>query len=221
MTEVVANSTHGIDLHTGAINRTNLPQIRANLTDEETTRLAKAFGVPVIINANLRDGSLREAVAEHGIPMLVYEAGEALRFDEIPIRAGLKGIVNVMRSLGMLPASRTRRKAAPEPFVARSSAWVRAPASGLFRSVCALGSRVKRGEVLGLIDDPFSGQDLTVNAVTSGIVIGRSEIPLVYEGEALFHIARFEDVREVANQVESFHIEHAPLDDDGSEPPIV
>ena len=126
-----------------------------------------------------------------------------------------------MRSLSMLPASRSRHKSVPEPFVARSSAWVRAPASGLFRSVCALGSRVKRGDILGLIDDPFSGQECEVAAVTGGIIIGRSEIPLVHEGEALFHIARFEDVKEVANQVESFQIEHAPFDEDVDEPPIV
>ncbi len=96
MTQIVSQSTHGIDLHTGAIHRDNLPQIRANLDDEETDRLAKAFNAPVIISSNLRDGSLREAAAEYGIPMLLYEAGEALRFNEVAIRAGVKGIINVM-----------------------------------------------------------------------------------------------------------------------------
>ena len=108
MTELVSQSTHGIDLHTGAIHRSILPQIRANLDDEETNRLARAFNVPVIISSNLRDGSLREAAATHGIPMLLYEAGEALRFDEVSIRAGVKGIINVMRELEMLPPSRSQ-----------------------------------------------------------------------------------------------------------------
>lgn len=89
--EIVRHCTHGIDLHTGAIHRTNLPQIRANLDDPETERLARAFGVPVLINATVRDGSLREAAAELGIPMLLYEAGEGLRFDEVCIRAGQLG----------------------------------------------------------------------------------------------------------------------------------
>jgi predicted deacylase len=148
-----------------------------------------------------------------------------LRFNEVAIRAGVKGVISVMRSLGMLPASRSRRKERPEPFVARSSTWVRASASGLFRRVCSLGSRVKRGAVLGLIDDPFTGDETVVTAVASGIVIGCSEIPLVHEGEALFHIARFEYVREVAGQIESFQTEHAPdemLETIGQdEPPIV
>jgi predicted deacylase len=122
--------------------------------------------------------------------MLLYEAGEALRFNEVAIRAGVKGVISVMRSMGMLPASRSRRKSRPEPFVARSSTWVRASASGLFRRVCSLGSRVKRGEVLGLIDDPFGGGESEVTATASGIVIGCSEIPLVHEGEALLHALR-------------------------------
>ncbi len=225
MTEIVRKCSHGIDLHTGAIHRSNLPQIRANLDDPETARLAEAFGVPVILNANIRDGSLREAAAEQGIPMLLYEAGEALRFDEVSIRAGVEGIIRVMRCLDMLPKTRARRQTKHDPFVARSSTWVRAPASGLFRKVSGLGSRVKREEVLGLVDDPFSGEEVEVIATASGIIIGCSEIPLVHEGEALFHIARFGDIKQVAGLLESFQIEHTPEEIQGNgeheEPPIV
>ena len=226
MQEIVGKCTHGIDLHTAAIHRNNLPQIRANLDDEETARLAKAFGVPVLINAMLRDGSLREAAAACGIPMLLYEAGEALRFNEIAIRAGVYGILNVMRTMQMLPAVKSRKRAHAEPFVARSSTWVRASASGLFRKVSSLGSRVKKGEVIGLIDAPFTGQETEVTAAASGIIIGCAELPLVNEGEALFHIARFEDVREVAQHVESMQSLHDPDENSPSvlihsEPPIV
>ena len=225
MTEIVTNCSYGIDLHTGAIHRSNLPQIRANLDDPEAKRLAKAFGVPVLINSNIRDGSLRGAATEQGIPMLLYEAGEALRFDEVSIRAGVKGIINVMRSLEMLPPSRARQRKQHEPFIARSSSWVRAPASGLFRKVCGLGSRVKLGDTLGLIDDVLGGEESEVVASFGGIVIGCAEIPLIHEGEALFHIARFEDTKEVAGHVESFQDEHAPddlqLNTEQEEPPIV
>ena len=111
-----------------------------------------------------------------------------------------------------------------EPFVARSSTWMRANASGLFRKVCSLGSRVKRGDVIGLIDDPFGGEEFEVISTVSGIVIGCAEIPLVHEGEALFHIARFEDIRQVAGHVESFQSLHAIEDESPAtdhEPPIV
>ena len=91
--EIVDKCHYGIDLHTAAVHRQNLPQIRANLDDPETARIAHAFHVPVLLNSNIRDGSLRQVAADRGIPILLYEAGEALRFDEHSIRAGVKGIV--------------------------------------------------------------------------------------------------------------------------------
>ncbi len=225
MSEIVDNCTHGIDLHTGAIHRNNLPQIRANLDDPETAHLAHSFGVPVLINSNLRDGSLREAASTNGIPMLLYEAGEALRYNELSIRAGVKGIIQVMRELGMLPPSRSKKHASYEPFIARSSTWIRAPESGLLRKITSNGCRVKRGDVLGLINDPNDSEEVEVIASVSGIIIGCTEIPLVYEGEALFHIARFEDINEVAGNVEIFQNELSPHESDinqssREEPPI-
>lgn len=204
--EVVQQCDYGIDLHTGAIHRSNLPQIRANLDDPETKELAEAFSVPVLLNANLRDGSLRQSAAEYGVKVLLYEAGEALRFDELSIRAGVRGILSVMRKLAMLTPSKmhTRRH---EPFIARSSSWERASDSGIFRSVTALGGRVKKGDLLGVISDPsnlFDPTEYPVTAQYSGLVIGCSNIPLVNEGDALFHIARFEDIKDAAASVESF-----------------
>jgi predicted deacylase len=221
MNEIVTHCTHGIDLHTGALHRGNLPQLRGDLDDEETLRLARLFGVPVLINAVIRDGSLRAATAARGIPMLLYEAGEALRFDEVSIRAGVQGILNVMRGLGMLPPGRGRKRPSREPFVARSSSWVRAPASGIFRGAVSLGAHVKNDELLGTIAEPVGDTESEVRASHGGIVIGRSNLPLVLEGEALFHIASFEDLREVAEQVEAFQSTHEEAIESGGEPSIV
>ena len=210
MQEIVSQSTHGIDLHTGAIHRDNLPQIRANLDDEETDKLARAFDVPVIISSNLRDGSLRESAGTYGIPMLLYEAGEALRFNEVSIRAGVKGIINVMRTLEMLPPTRSKSKKHIEPVVARSSSWVRAPDSGILRTMVALGSRVKKNTLLGMVADPFGDAETSISSTCSGIVIGRTNLPLVNEGDALFHVARFEHVDDAADKLEEFNEEHEP-----------
>lgn len=209
MTEIVVKCTHGIDLHTGAIHRSNLPQIRANLDDAETLSLAKSFHVPVLLNSNLRDGSLRESAAARDIPMLLYEAGEALRFNEVSIRAGLNGILEVMRHLQML-AVRKNQKHTAEPFVARSSQWIRAPGSGIFRAAKSLGEKVKRNDVLGAINDPVATLETPVISPCHGLIIGRSEIPLVHEGEAIYHIAQFEDNRQVAEQVELFQDNISP-----------
>jgi len=206
--EIVSKCDYGIDLHTGALHRSNLPQIRANLDDEETKNLAQAFTVPVLLNSNLRDGSLRQVADERGVKVLLYEAGEALRFDELSIRAGVRGILSVMRFLNMLPSRQTAKPKFHEPFVARASSWERAPESGLLRVMSPLGARVKKGDLLGVISDPsdlFDPAEFEVRAQNSGLVIGKSNIPLVNEGDALFHIARFDaDIKQAAASVEAF-----------------
>jgi predicted deacylase len=200
--EIVSKAEYGIDLHTGAINRSNLPQIRANLGDERNLELAKAFGAPVIINSAIRDGSLRECAAERGLPMLVYEAGEALRFDDLSIRAGLRGVFNVMRLIGMLPKARSRKPIVP--VVADSTSWVRAPASGVLSHKAELGSSVREGERLAVIGDPLGDAEESVVAPFDGIVIGRSNLPLAHEGDALFNLAAFKSVSHAEGKIEKF-----------------
>ena len=206
MHEIVDKADYGIDLHTGAINRANLPQIRGNLDDEATMQLAKAFGAPVIVNANVRDGSLRQCAADQGMPMLIYEAGEALRFDELSIRAGLRGTLNAMRHIGMLPLSRKIRPASP--VVADSTSWVRAPESGIVIPKVELGSRVTTGQALAIIGDPVSSKEVQVEAPFDGIIIGQSKLPLAHEGDALFNVAAFKSVSRAENRVEEFAAVH-------------
>lgn len=201
LNEIVSKCDFGIDLHTGAMHRSNLPQVRANLEDPETLELAKAFGVPVLLNANLRDGSLREAANELGIKILLYEAGEALRFDELSIRAGYRGIINVMRHLNML--AKGKLKAPKEqPFVAKDSGWVRATGSGFVSHSSKLGDRVDKGDVLAEIKDPFGEVFEQVCANQKAIIIGKQNIPLVQEGEAMYHLAYFNRLDDVVENLE-------------------
>ncbi|MFP4130330.1 MAG: succinylglutamate desuccinylase/aspartoacylase family protein [Halorhodospira sp.] len=187
--QILDRASHAIDLHTGTAHRANLPQLRANLDDPQALAMARAFCAPVIINSDLRDGSLRHAADERGIPVLLYEGGEALRFDEHCIRLGVRGIVGAMRGLGMLP--RVKRKYAPQqPVQVERTRWVRAESSGILRTTVQLGQRVREGERLGLISDPFGDGEAEAPAAFDGIVIGRTNLPLVHEGDALFHVAR-------------------------------
>lgn len=190
--EVVEKCSHGIDLHTGSNHRVNLPQIRACLDNEETRRLALAFGAPVILDAELRDGSLRQAASERGMPMLLYEAGEALRYDENVIRVGLRGVSAVMRAIGMLPPTK-RTSAENRPVIAESSTWVRASISGVLHGAVPAGTSVDKGQNLGTISDPFGQEEAGVPSPVRGVVIGRLKLPLVYQGDALFHIACLDD----------------------------
>ena len=206
LSEIVAKATHGIDLHTGAVHRPNYPQVRVSFDDPEALRMAEAFGVPLVINAGFRDGSLRLAAAEQKVPVIVYEAGEALRFDEAAIRAGVKGVVQVMRGLGMLKGGKSRNRG-PDPVLARSSSWVRAPISGILRAGVALGARVEAGEWLGVVSDPFGESDVEVHARDGGVIIGRTNLPVVHEGDALFHIVRVEGSQANAEALDAFEPE--------------
>lgn len=200
--QVVSKADAGIDLHTGAINRANLPQIRGQMSDDRTRELAEAFGAPLILDAAVRKGSLRECAVKRGFPILVYEAGEALRFNDVAIRAGLRGVLNVMRHLGMLPASKTSKVITP--VMANSTRWVRAPISGLVSHKAELGARVVKGEQLAVVGDPLGEAQEKVLAPFDGIVIGRNNLPLAHEGEALFNIGAFKSVARAETKVEQF-----------------
>ena len=203
MTEVVARGTHGIDLHTGAVHRENFPQIRCNLADPTVRDMALNFGVPVVLNAAMRPGSLRQAAIAENVPFLVYEAGEALRFDEVAIRAGVKGILRVMGHLGMIQ-QRRRDEAPTDPVISRSSVWVRASEGGILRARAKLGARVTEGSLLGVIASPFGDHESRIECPAEGILIGRNNLPNVNEGDGIFNIARVDDPDAAQEAVDIF-----------------
>lgn len=215
LNEVVLRANFGIDLHTAAIHRTNLAQIRYSAPSDELKRLAKAFGAPVVIEADFREGTMRETAKKYGIEVLLYEAGEALRFDEFSIRIGVRGILSVMRELGMLP----RRAVAPvrrAPIFSRSSYWMRAKAGGIFRAHKTTGDLVEQGEVVGYLSDPFGEVDVEVQVPHAGLVIGRTNLPVINQGDALFHIARVQNLPSAEGQLGAIEdeIEAHPLFDE-------
>ncbi|WP_070970761.1 succinylglutamate desuccinylase/aspartoacylase family protein [Vibrio sonorensis] len=191
-----------LDLHTGAIHRTNLPQIRADLSNETTLNIANAFGTPVVIDAPLRDGSLRSEAERLGIPVLTYEAGEALRFEPICIQAGVMGVKRVMQSLAML---RSDRKRVPIPIIAKSTKWLRAESDGILRTLVTLGEKVEKDQIIAFISSPLGHGETELRAPKAGIVVGQQTLPLVNEGDAVFHLAFFsQDENEVETQVGEF-----------------
>jgi predicted deacylase len=187
--EVVCRAQYGIDLHTAALHRSNLPQVRLAPGDEELMRLAEAFAPPVILISKLREGSLRQCAEEKGIKVLLYESGEALRFDEAAIAAGVAGVLRVMKAVGMLsdaPLVSPHHK----PVQSNSSTWVRAPEGGILHSVRQVGDKVGLREPIGIITDPMGTVTVPVFAEDDGIIIGRTNLPIVNRGDALFHLAR-------------------------------
>ena len=216
MSSIIDQCTHGIDLHTGAAGRDNLPQIRvAPDAADETHRMAEAFAPPVILHTSAADGTLRHAI--HNKPMILYEAGEALRFSDASIKLGVNGIVRVLRSLSMLTPTRTQERAQEmakseqrkvvkrrAPVVVTDSTWIRAPQSGIMRARVKLGDVVKPQQTLGIVADPFGEHEELLVAKEAAIVVGMSNLPLVHEGEALFHLARAHAPGVAAQTVDAF-----------------
>jgi uncharacterized protein len=196
--EVVKRSQYGIDLHTAALHRTNLPQIRISPGDDELSRMAEAFAPPVILTSKLRDGSLRQCAIDEGVRVLLYEGGEALRFDEAVIEAGVKGCLRVMKAIGMIAEA----PAVPAHFAithSSSSTWVRAPEGGILHSVRRVGDRVGINEPIAVISDPLGTVMVPVLTEEDGIIIGRTNLPIVNRGDALFHVARMKTKGRMAN----------------------
>ena len=203
--EIVSQCDLGIDLHTASIHKDNLPQIRTNINNEYTLRLARSFEAPVVLHSELRDGSLRAEAQEKGIPILLYEAGEALRLDEKSIKIGVKGIVNVLRANEMLPPSRRKKSIQIKTVLTKSSKWIRAQESGMIQTVKKLGDVVTEGEVIARIHSLFDDQEYELTTPFDGIIIGKTQIPLIHEGDAAFHIAALNDLKIAEERMEPFH----------------
>lgn len=210
LNEVVKRADLGIDLHSAAIHRTNYPQVRITPDDPEMEELARVFGAPVIMKSPLREGSLRRAAKDIGKPVLLFEAGEGLRFDEFCIRAGVAGVLRILRHKGMI-AKRGVSKPKASPQFCPSSKWVRAPMGGLLRIFKDDGALVRQGDQLAVVSDPFGEAETEILAPFSGIIVGRAVMPIVNEGDAVFHIGRVQSVLKAEGAVEDLE---AQLEDD-------
>ena len=188
MEEVVARCSWGIDYHCGSDDRDNLPQVRCDLSDDETRALALAFAAPVTIEGKPPDGSLRKAALAAGARVLLYEGGEARRFTESAIRAGVAGTRRVLGALGITPAP-DEEEGPPETVEATSTQWLRAGRSGICRMEVELGQRVERGDRIAVVRDVLGRESRPVQAREAGVVIGRRIHPMIYKGEAVAHVA--------------------------------
>ena len=187
--EVVSKCSHGIDFHTGALHRTNLPHVRAALDNPEARSLAEAFGAPLMYESPRIKGSLRAEAFRRGMPMLVFEGGEPLDFTESVIEVGVAGTLRVLATLGMID-----RDAAPpvrrRSLEAISTRWLRAGRSGILHLEAALGETIREGDVLAWINDPFSGRRRSIFAPFDGVVFALTTTPLVYQGDAILRLAQ-------------------------------
>jgi uncharacterized protein len=185
--EVIVGCDVGVDLHTAANHRTNVPQVRVHTGDETARSLAVTFGAPFVLDAKLRPGSLREIAFDRGVPVLTYEGGGPLRFDDDAIEVATTGTLRVLARLGMIDDAPPPSHAAP--MVLHASRWLRAERGGLLELHVAPGDRVEAGQPLWSTVGPLGQERNTQEAEEEGYVIGATTLPLVAPGQALLHVA--------------------------------
>jgi uncharacterized protein len=185
--EVIIGSDVGIDLHTAANQRTNAPQIRIATQDEYSLNLARTFGAPFVLDAKLRPGSLREAAAARDVPVLTYEAGGPLRFDDDAINTGVRGVLRVLRYLGATDDGPSPAHEAP--MILHESRWLRAQRGGILELHVSSGDHLRPGQPLWSTSSPLGAERSSVEAEEEGHVIGATTLPLVQPGQAVLHVA--------------------------------
>ena len=178
----------GIDFHTGASGRTNYPQIRCKLSDNQNLKLAMMFGAPYILNSPFRDKSLRKEAANQGKTILVFEGGEAARFDRNSINIGVEGTLRILGAYGMV-SEKYFSLNPNESIILQNSTWIRAKVAGLFQHKKQCGDKVSKKEVIGYITDPFGEKESKIVSTIDGFIIGMNNTPLVNKGDAIVNIA--------------------------------
>lgn len=200
--EIVSRASLGIDIHTAAVHRYNLPQIRIASGNKRLVEMAMAFGAPVIIESPLREGSLRALANENGVEMLLMETGEALRFDRLSIETGFSGVLRVLVHLDMIETDDSLREAGI-PARSNKTQWVRAPRGGVTHRVRKSGDAVRKGDLLAAVAGIFGEEPQELVSPIDGIIIGHATLPVVHQGDALFHIASVAHPEKVGARIES------------------
>lgn len=214
-TEIIGHCSLGIDIHSAALHRYNLPQIRIASGNPGLKELALEFGAPVVIESDLRPGSLRALAREAGVDMLLMEAGEALRFDEFSVRTGLNGVLRVLRKLDIIQTRRLGKRGA-EPAQATKTAWLRSTRGGICRLLTPSGTKVHKGDLVATVSDIFGDEEEEIRSPVDGIVIGHSNLPVVNQGDALLHIAQVQVFDTAGERIEKIEdaLHNEPLLDE-------
>ncbi|MDP4708485.1 MAG: succinylglutamate desuccinylase/aspartoacylase family protein [Rickettsiaceae bacterium] len=201
--EILKKANYCIELQTGGMNHNILPQVYCNFDNPQTKELAKVFQSPVVTNVSLVGNHLRQTTEDLQVPLLVYEAGEAMRFDENAIGLGVDGIKNVMCAINMLSKEHTTEVM---PIFSREEDWIVSHKGGILHTTVSLGQVIEKNTVLGTISDPF-GSDIieSIKSVQKGVIVGINTSPLIHEGLPIFKIASFVDNEKAENVIEEWN----------------
>lgn len=183
--DVISHCNALIDIHTGSFHRTNLPQLRADLSNPAVSKLSQLFDNFVVLHSLGTVGTLRRAAVEAGIPTVTLEAGEPLYLQPEEVAQGVRGVLAALHGFGLMGKS---SKVASEQKVFYESVWLRADQGGVLFSEVRVGDAVKEGDILGSVTDPITNRSSVVRASASGTIIGMALNQMVMPGFAAYHL---------------------------------
>lgn len=187
--EIIPNVDYCVDFHAGGASRFNAPQIRIVPGNEELKSLADVFNAPFTLYSKNIAGSFRNSCTKLGVKMLLFEGGKSLDINHDITHEGVQGVKRFLQYFDMLtPRKKPVDAAAPTLYIDKST-WIRARHSGLFQHKAQAGQFVQKGEVIACITDPFGKFEQKVKAPNSGYIINANDAPIVYQGDAIFHIS--------------------------------
>lgn len=183
--DVISHCDALIDIHTGSFHRTNLPQLRADLSNANVARLSQLFDNFVVLHSLGAEGTLRRAAVEAGIPAVTLEAGEPLYLQPEEVAQGVRGVLSALHGFGLMGDA---NKVASEQQVFYESAWLRADQGGVLFSEVKIGDTVEKGDILGSVTDPITNRSTLIRSSANGTIIGMALNQMVMPGFAAYHL---------------------------------
>jgi predicted deacylase len=174
-----------IDLHSGAVGRFNVPQIRCDMEIDGMAELVDEISIPLVIHSTLRDGSLREAINNLKKPCIVFEGGEGLRIDETIKKYGVNLVKSTLCHLGMIT---TKKPFIKDKVIIKKTRWLRAAEGGILLNKAKQGKIVQKGDVVGELRQITGDLINKITMKDDGVILGMSKSSLVMAGDALYNI---------------------------------
>lgn len=187
--EIMPIVDFAVDFHAGGASRFNAPQIRIAPNNSELKKLADVFDAPYTLYSKNIAGSFRNSSEKLNVKMLLFEGGKSLDINNQVAIEGVNGVKRLLLHLDMLDKNHIAETQKNKTIYIEKSGWIRAKCSGLFHDSNLIGSFVEKGTVLGKITDPFGKFEQKVKAPNNGYVINANHSPIVYEGDAIYHMS--------------------------------
>ena len=187
--DIIPHVDYAIDFHAGGASRFNAPQIRIVPENPELKKLSDVFNAPFTLYSKNISGSFRNSCDKLGVKMLLFEGGKSLDINEEVTNDAIEGTKRFLDHLDMLNPRKKANIKSKKPIYIEKSNWVRAKYSGMFHGMVKIGSFIKKGELIATISDPYGKVEHKMKAPHDGYVINVNDAPIVYQGDAIFHVS--------------------------------